>query len=405
MKRLILFLTLVPAAGLAQLALPSVGGVLQGVERTLPGVGDLPVVNAARDLVRVRTDRLRTLVDRFPRDLELDPQGNPAVRGEVLLTGASETSIAAAEAAGFRVIERGAIEGADVAFARLLAPEGLSLTRALRRLRKIAPAAEASANPLHFESGAAAGNGGTLAQGGPRGGSAIGMIDGGVAASAGVSAIEQRGFVAGAPYPSAHGTAVASLIAGTGQVRGAAPGAPLAVADIYGRDPKGGNALALAKALGWMVERNVKVVTVSLVGPSNPLVAATIGAVQRKGLTVVAAVGNDGPAAPPAYPASYPGVIAITAVDGRDRVLIEAGRALHLDFAAPGADMLAASPDGSARQVRGTSFAAPLVAGRLARAGSVAALAAEARDLGPRGPDKIYGRGLVCGECRTKARD
>jgi hypothetical protein len=284
-------------------------------------------------------------------------------------------------------------------------PDGISLARALKRLRKIAPAADASTNPLHFESGTAAGSGGGLAQGNPPGGPAIGMIEGGVAAAAGVGAVEQRGFAAGAPAPSAHGTAVASLIAGTGQVRGAAPGAALVVADIYGRDPKGGNALALAKALGWMAERNVKVVTVSLVGPANPLVAATIGAVQRKGVTIVAAIGNDGPAAPPAYPASYPGVVAVTAVDGRDRVLIEAGRALHLDFAAPGADMLAASPGGATRPVRGTSFAAPLVAGRLARAGSIAALAAKARDLGPRGPDKIYGRGLVCGDCRTRVRD
>lgn len=403
MKRLVLLLTLAPAAALAQLGLPSVGGVLQGVERTLPRVGDLPVVNAARDLVRVRTDRLRDLVAQNPRELELDPQGNPAVRGELLLTGASEADFAAAEAAGFRVIERGVIEGADVSFARLAAPQGQTLRRALKRLRKIAPEADASTNPLHFESGAASAGAGALAQG-TAARPAIGLIDGGVGTSAGIDAIEQRGFATGAPTASAHGTAVASLIAGTGRVRGAAPGASLLAADIYGRDPKGGNALALARALGWMAERKVRVVTVSLVGPANPLVAATVRAVQARGMTIVAAVGNDGPAAPPAYPASYPGVIAVTAVDGRDRVLIEAGRARHLDFAAPGADMLAASPDGGARPVRGTSFAAPLVAGRLARAGSLAALSAEARDLGPRGPDKTYGRGLVCGDCRTPPR-
>ena len=164
MKRLVLLLTLAPAAALAQLGLPSVGGVLQGVERTLPRVGDLPVVNAARDLVRVRTDRLRDLVAQNPRELELDPQGNPAVRGELLLTGASEADFAAAEAAGFRVIERGVIEGADVSFARLAAPQGQTLRRALKRLRKIAPEADASTNPLHFESGAASAVAVALAQ-------------------------------------------------------------------------------------------------------------------------------------------------------------------------------------------------------------------------------------------------
>jgi hypothetical protein len=400
MKRTLLLCLAFPTAALAQLALPSVGGVLQGVDRTLSRTVDLPVVSAARDLVRLRADRLRDLVSQYPRDLELDPDGNPAVRGELLLTGASEAQLAAAEAAGFRLLERGAIEGADVGYARLAAPEGQSLARALKRLRQLAPDAQASANPLHFESGAAGGGGGALAAG--SGGSApIGLIDGGVAARAGVNIAEQRGFAAGAPSPSPHGTAVASLISGAGPVRGAAPGAPVLVADIYGRDPRGGNALALAKALGWMASRNVKVVTVSLVGPANPLVAATVSGVRKRGLTIVAAVGNDGPAAPPAYPASYPGVIAVTAVDGRNRPLIEAGRALHLDFTAPGADMLAASPDGGARPVRGTSFAAPLVAGRLARAGSLAALAAEAKPLGS---PRFYGRGLVCGDCRTPAR-
>ncbi|MFD1612727.1 S8 family serine peptidase [Sphingomonas tabacisoli] len=394
-----LFLGLVlPTAALAQLGLPPVGGVLRGVQQTLPRVDALPVVSTARDLVRVRTDRLRDLVSRYPRVLELDPDGNPAVRGELLMTGASDADVAAAEAAGFHVIERGAIEGADVRFARVAAPSRLSLSAALKRLRKLAPGSAVSANPLHFESGSAGGGAGGFAEG-AGGGAPAGVIDGGVSAAAGVRVAEQRGFAAGAPSASAHGTAVASLIAGAGRVRGAAPGVPVVVADIYGRDPAGGNALALAKALGWMAGRGVKVVTVSLVGPANPLVQATVSAVQRRGLSVVAAVGNDGPAAPPAYPASYPGVIAVTAVDGKNRALIEAGRALHLDFAAPGADMLATAIDGSARAVRGTSFAAPLVAGRLVRLGSVSALGAEARAIGPA---KLFGRGLVCGDCRTR---
>jgi minor extracellular protease Epr len=393
---------LLPGAAIAQLGLPSVGGLLPPLDRTLSRVTYLPVTSAARDLVRLRTERLADLVARFPRELERDPQGNPAVRGEVLLTGAHDDTIRAAEKAGYRVLERETIDGTDVAFARLAVPQGQSLARAVKRLRKLAPDAEVSANPLYLESGGTGMAGaGALAQADGRS-PTIGMIDGGVAAVSGLSVAEQRGFAAGAPAPSAHGTAVASLIAGSDRIRGAAPGAPLIAADVYGRDPKGGNALAIARALGWIAQRGARVVTVSLVGPPNPLVAATVGAVQKKGVVIVAAVGNDGPAAPPAYPASYPGVIAVTGVDGRNRPLIEAGRATHLDFAAPGADMLAAGPDGRPRPVRGTSFAAPLVAGRLLRAGSPAALAGAAQDLGPKGPDKLYGRGLVCGDCRTR---
>ena len=128
------------------------------------------------------------------------------------------------------------------------------------------------------------------------------------------------------------------------------------------------------------------------------------------GVLMVAAVGNDGAAAPPAYPASYPEVIAVTGVDGRDRALIEAGKALHLDFAAPGADLLGASADGGTRKLRGTSFAAPFVAGRLARLASagplpraraIAMLETEAR-TSRSNPRRLYGRGIICGACATR---
>jgi subtilisin family serine protease len=181
-------------------------------------------------------------------------------------------------------------------------------------------------------------------------------------------------------------------------VRGAAPGAPLLVADIYGADPAGGNALALVRALAWLAGQRVRVVAMSLAGPANALVQRAVAAAQARGMYIVAAVGNDGRAAPPAYPASYPGVIAVTGIDGRGRVLIEAGRALHLDYAAPAADMAAAGGRGLIA-VRGTTYAVPFVAGRLARhIGSrnpLAALDAEAR----RG--RGVGRGVICADCRT----
>ena len=122
---------------------------------------------------------------------------------------------------------------------------------------------------------------------------------------------------------------------------------------------------------------------------------------------MVAAVGNDGPAAPPAYPASYDGVVAVTAVDGKRRALIEAGRALHLDYAAPGADIRGLNAKGKRVTLRGTSFAAPLVAARLANAIGWGrnwrnALDSEAEDLGKKGADPVYGRGLLCGSCKGR---
>jgi subtilisin family serine protease len=138
------------------------------------------------------------------------------------------------------------------------------------------------------------------------------------------------------------------------------------------------------------------VLNLSLVGPPNVVLARAIQQVRARGIQVVAAVGNDGPAAPPQYPASYAGVVAVTGVDAGGRALIEAGKASHLDFAAPGADMAAALPGAGYARVRGTSFAAPLVSARLAMSGSAAQLASEARP----GKGRV-GRGIVCFDCRT----
>jgi hypothetical protein len=382
---------------------PALGGIgragdfaLDAADRTVNGVA-----NQVRALADTRIDRLQSLV-RANRDvLEMTKLG-PAVRGEIVAVDPDDRTLSAASEAGFAIVADQSIEGLGIRSVTLRAPRGVSLRKAMARLRWAAPRGEFTPNHLHLQSAAVpmpALAAAALAGGGS-GAAAIGIIDGGVAAHPSIGRVEQRGFAGGAPAASAHGTAVASLAAGKGTVRGAAPGAGLIVADVYGRDPKGGNAVAIARALGLMAQREVKVVAMSLVGPPNPLVAKAIGRALAKGIHVVAAVGNDGPAAPPAFPASYKGVIAVTGVDSRNRPLIEAGRSLHLDFAAPGADMAAAAADGGLDPVRGTSYAVPLVAGRLARS-SLPALAAQAKDLGPKGPDKSYGRGLVCGDCRT----
>ena len=406
MRRLALLLAagVIAAAGVAHAQiLPGVpplgapvGGVLpRAVEPLADGVRAVPT-RIARTLERARLDRLTALVRDHPREIALDPDGFPARAGEVVIEDPDDRIIAAATARGFTIVERA--DALGVGFARLGVPSGMSLRTAIRDLRKLG-ASGVTADQLHFQSGAI-----TAAVAPPVAGDrgpAIVIIDGGVAGGA----AEQRGYAAGAPRPSNHGTAVASLILGRGAVRGVAPDARLYAADVYGSDPAGGNATAIAKALAWMAVARVPVVTISLVGPSNPLLARVVAAAQARGTIVVAAVGNDGPAAPPAFPASYPGVIAVTGVDARGRVLIEAGRAAHLDYAAPGADMLAANAGGGTTAVRGTSFAAPLVAATIlnaypapdpqARRAALAKVDAGARK-GPR-----YGRGLVCERCRT----
>lgn len=394
-------------AAMAQIGLPQpgpvVGGVLgsvdRTVDRTLDRVGTLDLnspVRTVTQLARDRVQRLQGLVRANPERIELDDRGEPARRGVVLLLDADAASLETTRKLGFIARPSEGLDELGLAPVELTAPSGLSLARALRQLRKALPGKTLSADVLHFESASAvqAGSGRGAPVSDPVE-TPVGLIDGGVAGA--VPVREQQGFATGAPAPSDHGTSVAGLLRGAGARN-------LYAADVYGRDPAGGGALAIARALNWLAGRKVRVISISLVGPPNPLLERAIAALSVRGTIILAAVGNDGPSAPPAYPASYPSVLAITGVDGRNRALIEAGRALHLDYAAPGADIRALNARGETRTVRGTSFATPLAAARAAAAIDRGrpvrtTLDAEARDLGRKGPDSQFGRGLLCGAC------
>jgi hypothetical protein len=391
------------APAFAQLGVPSLGGtvgnVLGTVDRTLDPLEQTAnsLVTGATQLAERRISRLAALVRRNPDAIELDVSGEPARKGELLLIEPNDADLASAQRAGFALLGREALGELGITVARLGVADGMPLAEAQVRLRKLLPQTNVTADNLHLPSGGSTSSGGAGTMAAPVIDTQVGLIDGAPGPAAHVGTL--RGFASGAPRASDHGSATTSLLQNAGARH-------IAAADVYGSDPAGGSALAISRAIDWLVGLRVRVVSISLVGPSNPLLGQAIAAARRRGVVFVAAVGNDGPAAPPAYPASYPGVIAVTGVDGRNRALIEAGRALHLDYAAPGADMVAANAAGRWLRVRGTSYAAPLVAARAAAAIAggggdvITQLDREAVDLGRKGPDSTYGRGLLCGSCR-----
>jgi subtilisin family serine protease len=425
------------------LAAPATGQILGGGLPGLPGGGlpggglpgglgapDLPprlpkaralapLVDAVQDSANVPLSEVRRLTaERLLREhadmVEVDDHGQPVVRGQVLAVGVSHDAMDRLRAAGFSARSQPGLGALGIEAFVLGVPRGLSAVEAVRRLRALDPTAQYDFNHLYQPAGTASATAAAPGHSAPQAdgrGLRIGLVDGSVAQSRPALArasLVQRPFGPGGGRATAHATAVASLIAGaSGPFHGAAPGATIYVADVYGPTPAGGSAEAVARALAWLAQSDIPVVNISLVGPPNLLLDAAVRALLARGALVVAAVGNDGPAAPPLYPAAYPGVIAVTGVDGLRRVLPEAGRGTHVDFAAPGADMAAAGPAAGFVTVRGTSFAAPIVAGRLAllrshgtAAQALEALAHEAVDLGAPGPDPIYGRGLVGADLR-----
>lgn len=199
-----------------------------------------------------------------------------------------------------------------------------------------------------------------------------------------------------------HGTSIDGLIAGVGALEGMAPGARI----YHARAFEGGKSTmdVILAALDWAAEQDVRIINMSFVGPKNDLLGVACRNARALGMVLVAAAGNNGPKAPYGYPAAFDGVIAVTATDAKDGLMPQANRGAYVFISAPGVEMVAPSGAGS-DVVTGTSFAAAIVSGAIANLIHAApdrsaddiekALAATARDLGPKGRDDDFGYGLL----------
>jgi subtilisin family serine protease len=385
-----------------------------------------PVLRGAEGSLRnlpTRAVRSQRLFEQHRAELDRDPRGDLVVRAEVVAIDITEDALAKASKADFLVKRTQELAALAVKITILQTPKGWTARRGLAKLRKLDPDGTYDYNHVYLDSGGVIGPGtvrtapaeAPAEAAGPR--PRVGIIDGGVdAGHVSLRASVVHRFGCGGNYlANEHGTAVGSLLAGfAADFSGAAPRAELFAADVYCGSPTGGSVDEAAAAFGWMAQQRVAVINVSLVGPRNALMERVVKTLVDRGYLIVAAVGNDGPASPPLFPAAYEGVVGVTAVDARHRVLIEACRGKHVEFAAPGADLVAAvlaQPEGYA-SVRGTSFAAPLVAGLFARelaepdVGArervIAGLVSRAEDLGARGRDETYGVGLVAADLAPK---
>lgn len=222
-----------------------------------------------------------------------------------------------------------------------------------------------------------------------------------------------------------HGTAMASLIAGRGHgpgskrgVVGVAPAAQILSirVTLENDDPLRGKQStsgrdALAKGIRYAVDHGADVVSMSLGGGSGSWEgsAAEEEAVQyalERGAVLVASSGNDGESTNRKnFPAAYPGVIAVGAVDQHLKVAAFSNRQDYLSVVAPGTEIVSADGPGSYVIGDGTSSAAAMVAG------IAALITSEYPDLTPlevrraiergtrkrpaRGHSRAYGHGVA----------
>ncbi|MFF1409317.1 type VII secretion-associated serine protease mycosin [Streptomyces sp. NPDC058289] len=183
-----------------------------------------------------------------------------------------------------------------------------------------------------------------------------------------------------------HGTAMAGIIAGHGHgslglggVLGIAPQAKILPVRVIleekdpsrdqARENKGG---ALAEGIRWAADHGADVINLSLGDDSSSAhhEAAEDEAVQYalgKGAVVVASAGNGGKDGDRiSYPAAYPGVIAVTAVDRKNKKASFSTRNWYATVSAPGVGVVIADPDRSYYEGWGTSAASAFVSGAVA---------------------------------------
>lgn len=238
---------------------------------------------------------------------------------------------------------------------------------------------------------------------------------------------------------SYHGSHVAGTVAAAGNngvgVAGVAHGVrvmPLrALSDTGGTSYDVAQAVRYAAGLandsGRLPDRHADVINLSLGGEGfSSITQALYREVRDAGIIVVAAAGNEA-SSQPGYPASYEGVISVSAVDAQRQITRYSNRGTFIDVAAPGGDnsrdvagdgypdgvlSTGATGAGAEREyaytfISGTSMAAPHVSGVIALMKSVnPALGPEAVDellgrgeltvnLGDAGRDDLYGHGLI----------
>lgn len=170
-----------------------------------------------------------------------------------------------------------------------------------------------------------------------------------------------------------HGTAVASIIAASDERHrgipfyGVAPAARILSVKV--NSGENGYARLLAKGIFDAARYGAKVINVSIQGPNKPALHNAVIYAQRHDAVIVAAAGNDNPGGNqkgPFYPAAYPGVLSVAAVDQTGAVTSYTDTRTPIAVSAPGANVASDWPTGFSPDDQGTSFATAFVSGEAA---------------------------------------
>ena len=169
-----------------------------------------------------------------------------------------------------------------------------------------------------------------------------------------------------------HGTLMAGVIGAAENngygIAGLAPKARIVSIPVC--TPKGGaggecTIYQMLQGFDQAFDAEAVIVNLSLSGPPNPLLERGVARLEELELVVVAAAGNEG-REDRRYPAGYPSVIGVGAIDRDGRLFRSSNRGAWVELYAPGVEVLSTVPGSAFAFGSGTSLAAAHVTGSLA---------------------------------------
>ncbi|MBA2874600.1 S8 family peptidase [Thermaerobacillus caldiproteolyticus] len=169
-----------------------------------------------------------------------------------------------------------------------------------------------------------------------------------------------------------HGTHVTGIISacpnnGEG-IAGVTGFAPVDVIPLKVLDGQGtGSDFEIAQAVNDAVTFGADVINLSLAGKGKTLVLeSAIQNALHHHVAVVAAAGNWGTLLQDVYPASYPGVITVAAINENNEMMPYSDYGWKIDLSAPGANIMSTYLNDSYQSLSGTSMATPFVTSAVA---------------------------------------
>ncbi len=344
-------------------------------------------------------------LDMRDQNLRNERQGQMVifVKGNLPLDGLNKN--------GFDILQQHRLETIGSQMVKIRLPRGINFAQATSALQGIDGVQSLQPNYV-YEAKNGVNSGleviGSNPQSGLRATGTIAIIDGMVDKNHNdlrSARISQR-RIASRPEATKHGTAIASLLVGSGRVKGVAQGANIlsyAAIQIENNRHFLGETVWIAEAFDEAAQSSASVISMSLgIYNVDQIVKQLLDVAAQRGKLIVAAIGNSGGSSV-TYPAGYASVVGITTVDGNQRLYSNATRGAHVSYASLGVNLVVATPN-SYDTASGTSMATALFAGTLlgianetatSVRGAINRIDAHLVDLRPQGNDASFGKGLL----------